>query len=202
VTGQDRRLGDFFTNSIDSRGCVFIASGDTTKPDPVTGGARAIALPIFLRQDSGAALVGGGDCAGETANLGLPGSSSTVGAAGGGNAATGTARSGRRCVSRRHLRIRLRAPAGERLRSARLFVAGKRVTIRSDGRRLRTLRGRRLTLPIDLRGLPKGSFTVRIEAVTASGRRVVDLRRYRTCRAKGTARGRASSRAYALSVAG
>ncbi|HEY3188360.1 MAG TPA: sialidase family protein [Solirubrobacteraceae bacterium] len=188
VTGQDRRLGDFFTNSIDSRGCVFIASGDTTKPDPVTGGARAIALPIFLRQDSGPALVGGGDCSGETAGLGLPASSSTVGAAGGGNAATGTSGSRRSCVSRRHFRMRLRAPAGERLKSARLFVNGKPVTIRSNGKRLRTLRGRRLTLPVDLRGLPKGSFTVRIEAVTASGKRVVDLRRYRTCTRKPKAR--------------
>src|SRR5439155_13278361 len=103
VTGQDRRLGDFFTNSIDSRGCVFIASGDTTKADPVTGKARAVSLPIFLRQSSGPALVGGGDCSGETANLGLPASSP---GAGGGNGATGTSGSRGHCVSRRRFRLR------------------------------------------------------------------------------------------------
>ena len=185
VTGQDRRLGDFFTNSIDSRGCVFVASGDTTKADPVTGKARAISLPIFLRQNSGPALVGGGDCSGDTANLGLPASSS---GAGGGNGATGTSGSRGHCVSRRRFRIRLRPPAGERLRSAKLFVAGKQVSIRSRGKLLHTLRGRRLTLPIDLRGLPKGAFTVRVEAVTVSGKRLVDLRRYRTCTPKRTPR--------------
>src|SRR5439155_20841437 len=29
VTGQDRRLGDYFTNTLDARGCVLIATGDT-----------------------------------------------------------------------------------------------------------------------------------------------------------------------------
>jgi len=28
VTGQDRRLGDYFTNALDRRGCVLIATGD------------------------------------------------------------------------------------------------------------------------------------------------------------------------------
>jgi hypothetical protein len=28
ATGQDRRLGDYFTNALDSRGCVLIATGD------------------------------------------------------------------------------------------------------------------------------------------------------------------------------
>jgi hypothetical protein len=62
ATGQDRRLGDFFTNSMDDHGCVMIASGDTTTPDPITGGLRATSLPIFLRQTSGPSLTGQ-DCA-------------------------------------------------------------------------------------------------------------------------------------------
>lgn len=57
ATGQDRRLGDFFTNAVDSKGCVLIASGDTTVPAP-TGGPRPTALPIFLRQDGGPGLKG------------------------------------------------------------------------------------------------------------------------------------------------
>jgi hypothetical protein len=46
---------------------------------------------------------------------------------------------------------------------------------------VRTSRGRRLRAPVDLRGLPRGRFTVRIVAVTRSGRRVTDTRRYVTC---------------------
>src|SRR3954464_10032117 len=60
---KDRRLGDFFTNSLDSRGCVLIASGDTTQTDPNTGQQFAYSLPIFIRQTSGEGLVGGVDCA-------------------------------------------------------------------------------------------------------------------------------------------
>jgi hypothetical protein len=60
---KDRRLGDFFTNSIDARGCVLIASGDTTQTDPTTGQQFAYSLPIYIQQTSGQALVGNTDCA-------------------------------------------------------------------------------------------------------------------------------------------
>jgi hypothetical protein len=183
ATGQDRRLGDFFTNSIDSRGCVTIASGDTRKPDPATGGPRVLSLPIFIRQDSGPALVGGGDCSGETAALGLPAGNSVAG----GNTNTSTNRSAR-CASRRSFRIRLRAPNGERLRSATIFVGGKRVSITSRGKRYSTIRGRLLRAPVNLRGLPKGTVTVRVQAVTTSGKHYVQVRRYRTCTLKRTSK--------------
>src|SRR3954466_8023023 len=71
ATGEDRRLGDFFTNAIDERGCVVIGTGDTTTPDPLTGGPRNISLPLFMRQTSGPSLRGGGDCSGEQTSLGL-----------------------------------------------------------------------------------------------------------------------------------
>src|SRR5204863_415389 len=58
ATGQDRRLGDYFTNWIDGRGCVIIASGDTTITDPITGGEKAWSTPIFLHQDGGESLTG------------------------------------------------------------------------------------------------------------------------------------------------
>jgi hypothetical protein len=67
---KDRRLGDFFTNSIDSRGCVLIASGDTTQTDPTTGQQFAYSLPIFMSQTSGQGLVGGVDCATGVPNSG------------------------------------------------------------------------------------------------------------------------------------
>jgi hypothetical protein len=63
ATGEDRRLGDFFTNSLDARGCVMVATGDTTQPDPLLGGPRPTALPLFVRQVAGPSLIGDLDCA-------------------------------------------------------------------------------------------------------------------------------------------
>jgi hypothetical protein len=63
LTGQDRRLGDYFTNSIDAGGCVVIASGDTTVLDSVTGQPRITSLPIYMKQTSGPSLTTGADCA-------------------------------------------------------------------------------------------------------------------------------------------
>jgi hypothetical protein len=78
----------------------------------------------------------------------------------------------RRCASRRAFSIRVRAPRGQRLRSARVYLNGKRV---------RVLKGARLRARIDLRRLPKGIARVRIVAVTRSGRTITESRRYRTC---------------------
>jgi hypothetical protein len=81
--------------------------------------------------------------------------------------------SNRSCVSRRRFRIRVRRQrAGVTLVSAAVSVNGRRVAVR---------RGARLTAPVDLRGLPKGRFTVRISALTADGRAISGTRRYRTC---------------------
>jgi hypothetical protein len=63
ATGQDRRLGDFFTNQLDARGCVMIATGDTERVDPLTGGQLPTSLPTILYQNSGPALIGNGNCA-------------------------------------------------------------------------------------------------------------------------------------------
>jgi LPXTG-motif cell wall-anchored protein len=80
ATGQDRRLGDYFTNSVDSRGCVVIASGDTTVPDPLTGQPRVTSLPIFIRQNSGPSLTGN-DCGSTTAVSATAAPTATVAAA-------------------------------------------------------------------------------------------------------------------------
>jgi hypothetical protein len=80
-----------------------------------------------------------------------------------------------RCVSRRSFRVRVRAPKGQRLRRASVYVNGKRRATR---------RGRRLSLPVNLRGLPRGTIRVRIVATTRAGKRVVSERRYKTCAAK------------------
>jgi hypothetical protein len=62
ATGQDRRLGDYFTNTLDARGCVLIATGDTRLVDPTTGGPLPTARPLFLRQNGGPRLIGTGTC--------------------------------------------------------------------------------------------------------------------------------------------
>ncbi len=94
---------------------------------------------------------------------------------------SGPAVEGRRCASRRRFRIHLR----KALRRATVTVAGKPA-------RVKRRRGR-LTATVDLRGLPRGRFSVKIRGVTRSGRRVRSVRRYRTC-APGTA-SRATARA-------
>jgi hypothetical protein len=62
ATGQDRRLGDYFTNALDARGCVIIASGDTKILDPTTGAPYPTARPLFIRQNAGPTLIGNGNC--------------------------------------------------------------------------------------------------------------------------------------------
>jgi hypothetical protein len=80
--------------------------------------------------------------------------------------------SNRRCRSRRAFRIRLRHPRGSRIVAA---------TVNVNGRRVATRRGRRVTAPIDLRGLPRGRYTVRITALLDDSRVIRGTRRYRTC---------------------
>ena len=76
------------------------------------------------------------------------------------------------CVSRRAFRIRLRVPIGTAVRSARVLVAGRRV---------RVMQGARITAPVDLRGLPRGTVDVRIRVVTRSGAVLRETRTYQTC---------------------
>jgi hypothetical protein len=81
----------------------------------------------------------------------------------------------RRCLSRRSFRIRLKEPRGDALLTASVFV---------NNRRVQTRRRDRITAPINLRGLPRGRYTVRITARTVLGRTISGSRRYRTCAPK------------------
>lgn len=74
----------------------------------------------------------------------------------------------KRCVSRRAFRIRLVEQRSDPLVSARVLVNGKLV---------KTVRGKRLTAPVDLRGLPRGRITVRLDVKTKSGRKITGTRR-------------------------
>ncbi len=80
--------------------------------------------------------------------------------------------SARRCLSRRSFRIRLRAPKGVKLRS---------VTVTVSGHKVKTVKGKRLRAPVDLRGLPKGRYTVRITVRLGNGTVLRGSRTYRTC---------------------
>jgi len=78
------------------------------------------------------------------------------------------------CVSRRYFRIRL--GRSKNVRSARVTLDGRRITIR---------RGRRyVTALIDLRRRVKGTYVVRITVRTKRGNRVRKTRRFRTCTAR------------------
>jgi hypothetical protein len=81
----------------------------------------------------------------------------------------------RKCRSRRSFRIRLRNPAGDPL---------VRATVKVNGKQVRVVKGARLTAPVDLRGLPKGRYTVSITATTTLGRTIKGSRKYRTCTPK------------------
>ena len=81
----------------------------------------------------------------------------------------------RRCVSRRNFRIRLREPKGTKIR---------RATVKVNGKLVATRKGRRVTAPVDLRGLPKGRFKVEIRVTTTTGRIIKGTRTYHTCAGK------------------
>ncbi len=81
----------------------------------------------------------------------------------------------KKCLSRRSFKIRLREPSGDALKSAEVFLNGKRIQVR---------RGERLTAPINLKGLPKGRYTVKIVAKTVLGKTIQGKRKYRTCAKK------------------
>jgi hypothetical protein len=76
------------------------------------------------------------------------------------------------CVSRRSFRIRLVQPKGTTI---------ARVIVKVNGKRVKTVKGKRVTARVDLRGLPKGRFSVVITVSTADGRTLKSTRRYRTC---------------------
>jgi hypothetical protein len=78
----------------------------------------------------------------------------------------------KRCASRRRFRIHVQVPKGLR---------ATKVTVTVNGRRAKVVKGRRISAPVDLRGLPKGRFTVKIVVTFSDGRKVAGTRRYRTC---------------------
>lgn len=79
----------------------------------------------------------------------------------------------RSCASKRSFRIRIRVPHGKKALSA---------VVRVNGKRVKVVRGKRLRAPVRLRGLPKGTFKVKITLRLRGGKRLSGTRTYHTCR--------------------
>ena len=94
-----------------------------------------------------------------------------------GATAGGVLPAARRCVPRRRVKIRIKRGHGKtRVRSAKVFVEGKRVKVRRRAGRLRAI--------VDLRGRHTQRVKVRIVAKTRSGKTLRETRTYRTCTKK------------------
>jgi hypothetical protein len=91
-----------------------------------------------------------------------------------------SAPSTRRCVSRRKFRIRIRERGGIKIETAQVFLDRKRIKVV----RRRVFSRKRHTARINLRGLPKGIFRIRIVVLTTQGDTKRGTRKYRTCTKK------------------
>ena len=86
-----------------------------------------------------------------------------------------SSKAARACTSRRSFRIRVRSKRRDPVVSATVSVNGKRVASR---------KGKRVTAPVVLRGLARGTYAVKITATTRRGRKLSGTRRYKTCAKK------------------
>jgi ABC-2 type transport system ATP-binding protein len=182
--------GHVFAQIVDEQ--RNLALGNEVTPIPVTldgnartvtrsleGGAASIAPGARYRLQ----VIGGSQVYGpvrdavsiqfSSIRLTLP-TASPSGFSGPGAGSGGVLPTSRRCLSRRRFEIRVRRGHGrKRLRSARVYVDGRRVKVHRRAGRLRAV--------VDLRGRQKQQVRVRIVARTRSGKRRHDTRVYRTC---------------------
>jgi hypothetical protein len=78
------------------------------------------------------------------------------------------------CVSRRKFQIHIQQIKGIKYRRASVFVNGRRVAVVKHGR---------FDATVDLTGLPKGRYLVKIVVITTTGRRLTGVRAYHACAA-------------------
>jgi hypothetical protein len=88
--------------------------------------------------------------------------------------------SNRKCVSRRKFRIRIRQPGGIKIQTALVFVNAKKVKVLTRN----VFQKKRKVANVNLRGLPRGVFKVRIVVLTTEGTTLRGTRKYRTCTKK------------------
>jgi uncharacterized repeat protein (TIGR01451 family) len=162
---------------------AIVTDLDGADPDPANNTATATVSVLPAPEppapapappaasDPGAGGPGGGDATPVTDGGAGSGGTATPGVggdAGGGGAAV--------CTSRRLFPLRLAAiyPSGR----ARVLSA---TVTRSNGRLVRRLKTTRSTVTVDLRGVPKGTYLVRVRVRLRSGVARTIVRRYRTC---------------------
>ena len=85
--------------------------------------------------------------------------------------------SNRKCVSRRKFRIRIRQPGGIQIQTALVFLNGKKIRVLTR----KVFQKNRKVANVNLRGLPRGTFKVRIIVLTSEGKTLRGTRKYRTC---------------------
>jgi hypothetical protein len=81
----------------------------------------------------------------------------------------------RSCTSRGRFRVRLKAPKGDRITSVVITVNAK------TKRRLTGTSKKKVAPTVNLRGLPKGRFTVKVTVKLASRKTLMGSRTYKTC---------------------
>ena len=84
----------------------------------------------------------------------------------------------KKCVSRRRFAIHVRRPKGMAYSSIAVTVNGRTKV------RLKGLKAKKVKATINLKGLPAGKVTIKITAVTTTGRKAVSTRTYTTCAKK------------------
>jgi hypothetical protein len=126
---------------------------------------------VHVTVQTSASNGGGGPTTTTAGSMSAPG----TGAGAGGTKGAGPGKSKKRklavCSSKRKFIIRIRT------HHAHLVSA----TITVNGKLVKTLHGKRITAPVDLRRLPRGGFTVRIRVRAADGRVFTGKRVYHTC---------------------
>jgi hypothetical protein len=80
-----------------------------------------------------------------------------------------------KCLSKRHFKIHIRKHTGLSYVDASVFLGGKPVG---------KVSGPKLATGVDLRGLPQGTFLIKIVVVTTDGRVIQGKRTYHTCAKK------------------
>ena len=88
--------------------------------------------------------------------------------------------SNRKCVSRRKFRIRIRQPGGIQIQTALVFLNGRKIRVLTR----KVFQKKRKVANVNLRGLPRGKFKVRIVVLTSEGKTIRGTRTYRTCTKK------------------
>ena len=79
----------------------------------------------------------------------------------------------RKCLSRRSFKVHLRDPVHDPFRSIVVTLAGRELKV--------THHGSYSVATVSLKGLPRGTFTIRIRATTVLGRILAAHRTYHTC---------------------